>query len=120
MLILNKEPFQQQLQRVEKLLADRAQPKGVFLNDLQGAPSACGCGNHLCRWTTDYGKIRTATRLGNDAPAAFVVAVKKLLPQSNVIPVWTTECEEHDTARTVCARESAVSREPAGESTQHS
>ena len=97
--ILNKEPFQQQLRRVQELLEDRPQPKGVFLNDLQGAPSACGCGNHLCRWTTDYGKIRTVTPLGNDAPAAFVAAVEKLVPQSNVIPVWTTECEEHDVAK---------------------
>ena len=94
--VLNKEPFQGQLARVEKLLADRPHPKGVFLNDLQGAPSACGCGNHLCRWTSDYGKIRTSTPLDNDAPAAFVAAVKKLQPHSQVIPVWTTECEEHD------------------------
>jgi len=97
--ILNEEPYQGQLRRVRKLLEDRPQPTGVFLNDLQGAPSACGCGNHLCRWTTDYGKIRTVTPLGNDAPAAFVAAVEKLLPRSDVIPVWTTECEEHDMAK---------------------
>ncbi|MDA1051958.1 MAG: hypothetical protein O3C40_15945 [Planctomycetota bacterium] len=97
--ILNEEPFQGQLRRVQKLLEDRPQPKGVFLNDLQGSPSACGCGNHFCRWTADYGKIRTATPLNNDAPAAFVAAVEKLLPQSTVVPVWTTECEEHDGAK---------------------
>ena len=34
-----------------------------FLNDLQAAPSACGCGNTFCRWTPDYGPIRTATEL---------------------------------------------------------
>src|SRR2546422_2427916 len=27
---------------------------GVFLNQIQGAPSACGCGNLQCRWTVDY------------------------------------------------------------------
>jgi hypothetical protein len=97
--ILNKEPFQGQLARVRKLLEDRPQPKGIFLNDIQGAPSACGCGNHLCRWTTDYGKIRTATPLGNEAPAAFVAEIQKLLPHSRVIPVWTTECEQHDGAK---------------------
>lgn len=97
--ILNKEPFQGQLSRVRKLLEDRPQPKGVFLNDLQGAPSACGCGNHLCRWTTDYGKIRTATPLSNDAPAKFVAAVQEFVPHAQVIPVWTTECEEHDGAK---------------------
>jgi hypothetical protein len=97
--ILNEEPFQGQLARIREMLEDRPKPKGVFLNDLQGAPSACGCGNHLCRWTSDYGKIRTATPLGNDAPGAFVAAVQKLVPQSQVIPVWTTECEEHDGAK---------------------
>lgn len=96
--ILSKEPFDGQLQRVKRLLADRPQPTGVFLNDLQGAPSACGCGNHLCRWTTDYGKRRTTTPLKNDAPSKFVAEVRKLLSKSDVIPVWTTECEEHDGA----------------------
>jgi hypothetical protein len=97
--VLNKEAFEGQLARVRKLLAGMPQPTGIFLNDLQGAPSACGCGNHLCRWTTDYGKIRTATPLGNDAPAEFVASIRKLLPKSKVIPVWTTECEEHDGAK---------------------
>lgn len=96
--ILNKEAFDGQLKRIQQLLADRPQPKGLFLNDLQGSPSACGCGNHLCRWTTDYGKRRTATPIGNEAPGKFVAAVKKLLPDSDIIPVWTTECEEHDGA----------------------
>ena len=96
--ILSKESFDGQLQRMKRLLANRPQSTGVFLNDLQGAPSACGCGNHLCRWTTDYGKRRTTTPLKNDAPSKFVAEVRKLLPQSEVIPVWTTECEEHDGA----------------------
>jgi hypothetical protein len=96
--ILNKEPFAGQLSRIATLLQDRPTPDGVFLNDIQGAPSACGCGNHLCRWTSDYGKLRTTTPLSNDAPARFVAAVKKLVPHSDVIPVWTTECEEHDGA----------------------
>lgn len=97
--ILNKEPFQAQLARVRDLLANRSQPAGVFVNDIQGSPSACGCGNHLCRWTTDYGKIRTATPLTNSAPGDFVAAVQEMVPDSQVIPVWTTECEEHDGAK---------------------
>ena len=97
--ILNREPYQAQLARVRDLLHDRPTPSGVFLNDLQGSPSACGCGNHLCRWTSDYGEIRTSTPLGSDAPARFVADIQKLLPQSQVIPVWTTECEEHDGAK---------------------
>lgn len=103
--VLYEEAFDAHLARVEKLLADRPSPKGVFLNDLQGAPSACGCGNPVCRWTADYGPIVTATRLGDDAAARFVVAVQQLVAvDTGVIPVWTTECEAHDQARdALCA-----------------
>ena len=95
--IFYREAFDSHLTRIKRLLAARPLVKGVFLNDLQGAPSACGCGNPVCRWTTDYGPIVTATRLGDDAPAKFVAAVKRLVPDGSlVIPVWTTECEEHD------------------------
>ncbi len=97
--ILNQEPFDGQLSRIKKLLKDRPKPTAIFLNDLQGAPSACGCGHHLCRWTSDYGKLRATTPLGNQAPADFAAAVRKLSPQSEIIPVWTTECEEHDGAK---------------------
>jgi len=96
--ILNKEPFEGQLARIKVLLEDRPKPHGIFLNDIQGSPSACGCGNHLCRWTSDYGKLRTTTPLGNQAPSDFVAAVKAFVPQVEVVPVWTTECEEHDGA----------------------
>ena len=97
--ILSREPFDGQLSRMKTLLQNRPQPEGVFLNDIQGAPSACGCGSHLCRWTSDYGKLRTTTPLGNNAPADFVAAVQEFLPESEIIPVWTTECEEHDGAK---------------------
>ena len=73
-----------------------ANPRRVFLNDLQGPPSACGCGHPLCRWTTDYGPLTSASRLTNGAAAGFVAAVKHLAPGVEVIPVWATECEEHD------------------------
>lgn len=96
--VLNEQGFQSQLERIHQLLADRPPAAGLFLNDLQAAPSACGCGNTLCRWTTDYGPIRTTTALTETAAADFVAAVRQLVPQSRVIPVWTTECEEHDTA----------------------
>lgn len=102
--ILNKEPFAAQLTRITTLLQDRASPDTVFLNDIQGAPSACGCGHHLCRWTSDYGKLRTTTPLGPQAPADFVTAVQQLMPKVEVVPVWATECEEHDgTAEGLCA-----------------
>jgi hypothetical protein len=34
--------------------------------------------------------------LPNDTAAKFVQAVGKLMPGAKVVPVWTTECAEHD------------------------
>ena len=92
------EAFDAHLGRVKTLLARvPAGCRGVLLNDLQGGPSACGCGNAQCRWATDYGVPSTATKLaGTPAAARFVAAVGKLAPGQEVIPVWTTECEEED------------------------
>ena len=91
------EAFDAHLARIEKLLGELPPAKAIYLNDLQGAPSACGCGNPVCRWTTDYGPIVTATKLGDDAAAKFVAAVRKLAPsETKVVPIWVTECEAHD------------------------
>jgi hypothetical protein len=94
--LLYRETFDAHLQRVARLLEGRPAPRRLFLNDVQAAPSACGCGNPLCRWTPDYGPLTSATRLGNDAAARFLASVKRTQPGVEVIPVWTTECEEHD------------------------
>ncbi len=105
--VLSREGFDAQLTRVQKLLDGLPRPVGVFLNDLQAAPSACGCGHLLCRWTTDYGPKRTTKSLGPDAAAQFVDEVAASYPplpkegpgrvgRVQVIPVWTTECEAHD------------------------
>ena len=94
--ILSRKPFQAQRKRVVSLLNNLPAAKLIFLNDLQGAPSACGCGSPLCRWTSDYGKRRTTIPLGDDAAALFVKAISDAFPATEVIPVWTTECEEHD------------------------
>lgn len=91
-----RESFDAHVERVAQLLAGRPKPGQLFLNDLQAAPSACGCGHPLCRWTTDYGPLTSATKLGSDAAARFVASVKRLSPGTEVVPVWTTECEEHD------------------------
>ncbi len=100
--ILSREGFDAQLARVTKLLDGLPTPSGLFLNDLQGAPSACGCGHPLCRWTADYGPKRTNTKLGPDAAAQFVEQVQKKTRVPLVIPVWATECEAHDKP-TLCA-----------------
>ena len=94
--ILSREPFDAQLKRIRALLADLPAAELIFLNDVQGAPSACGCGNSLCRWTSDYGKKRTTVPLGDEAAALFISRIQEVSPNSEVIPVWTTECEEHD------------------------
>lgn len=96
--VLYAESFEAQRRRIERILKDRPAAAAVYLNDLQGAPSACGCGHPLCRWTSDYGPKRTATPLGDDAAAKFVAAAKKIAGSSRVVPVWATECEEHDGA----------------------
>ena len=100
--IMSREGFDAQLARVMKLLEGLPTPAGLFLNDLQGAPSACGCGHPLCRWTTDYGPKRSTAKLGPDAAARFVDAVSQAARVPRVIPVWATECEAHDKP-TLCA-----------------
>jgi hypothetical protein len=94
----SREGFDAQLTRVEQLLK-RAPTgwRGLLLNDLQGGPSSCGCGNLQCRWATDYGVRSTATKLtGDDVAARFLAEVRKRVGDKLVVPVWTTECEEVD------------------------
>lgn len=94
--ILSRKPFDAQLKRVRSSISGLPTAKYVFLNDLQGAPSACGCGSPLCRWTSDYGDRRTTVPLGDDAAALFLSKIQSDSPDSEIVPVWTTECEEHD------------------------
>lgn len=93
-----REAFDAHLGRAKTLLARvPAGCRGVLLNDLQGGPSSCGCGNAQCRWATDYGVPPTGTKLaGPGAAARFVAEVGKLAPGQEVVPVWTTECEPED------------------------
>ena len=92
------EAFGAHLRRVEQLL--RVVPdsyRGLLLNDLQGGPASCGCGNLQCRWAIDYGVPPTATKEGaDDAAARFVSEVRKLAPGKQIVPVWMTECEDRD------------------------
>jgi len=93
-----RETFEAHLVRIDQLL--RRIPTnwgGLLLNDLQGGPSSCGCGNLQCRWALDYGMRSTATKLPSDAVAAsFVAEVRKRVGQKIVVPVWTTECTQID------------------------
>jgi hypothetical protein len=67
--------FDAHRQRLKDLLGDLPGAwSGVFLNDLQAAPSSCGCGNDQCRWALDYGAPSTATKTTGDDGAAIIVA----------------------------------------------
>lgn len=104
------EAFEAHLRRVERLL--RTVPdsyRGLLLNDLQGGPASCGCGNLQCRWAIDYGVPATATTEGpDDAAARFVSKVRKLATGKQIVPVWMTECEHQDLP---------ADKSPAGKST---
>jgi hypothetical protein len=93
-----REAFDAHLTRIEQLLKRVPSGwRGLLLNDLQGAPSSCGCGNSQCRWAIDYGVRSTATKLaGDDVAARFLAEVRRRTGDKSVIPVWTTECEEGD------------------------
>jgi hypothetical protein len=95
--ILTDEAFDAQFERVRALLAGKPEADAVFLNDLQGAPSACGCGNLQCRWKLNGpGGAPPDDALGPQAAARFVAAVQTLAPRARIIPVWTGECERND------------------------
>jgi hypothetical protein len=96
--ITYREAFDAHRKRIDRLLTHVPDGyKGVLLNDLQGGPASCGCGNLQCRWATDYGVPSTTPKLaGADIAARFVAEIGKLVKDKEVIPVWTTECEEED------------------------
>ncbi len=99
--VLYRESFEAHSDRIKQLLSNKPAAQRIWLNDLQGAPSACGCGHPLCRWTADYGPIKTATPLGQDAAAKFVATIKSLATSSEVIPIFVGECEADD-EDTIC------------------
>lgn len=93
-----RETFDAHLSRITELLRQAAEPyRGLLLNDLQGGPASCGCGNLQCRWALDYGVPSTAELLkGDDVARRFIDEVRKLAAGKDVIPVWMTECEHDD------------------------
>jgi hypothetical protein len=94
--IRSKEAFAAHVARVGRLLERvPAGFRGLLLNDLQGGPASCGCGNLQCRWATDY-HVPSMTTVQPDAAPKFLAEVAKLAPGKEVIPVWTTECESED------------------------
>jgi hypothetical protein len=97
--IVYRETYEAHLLRIKDLLSGKAVSPyaGLLLNDLQGGPASCGCGNLQCRWATDYHVPSTATKLdGEDLAARFLAEVRNLAAAKAVVPVWTTECDQID------------------------
>ncbi|HET6883483.1 MAG TPA: DUF3179 domain-containing (seleno)protein, partial [Pirellulales bacterium] len=86
------------LARIAELLSKaEGNYRGLILNDLQGGPASCGCGNLQCRWAIDYHVASTTAKLsGDDVASRFVADVRELAPGKQIIPVWLTECEDRD------------------------
>jgi len=93
-----QEAFDANLERVTQLLKRvPSNYRGLLLNDLQGGPSSCGCGNLQCRWAIDYHADATGTKIeGDDVAAKFITALRQRARGKIIIPVWTTECEAED------------------------
>jgi hypothetical protein len=85
-----------QFMRIQTLLDKLPRPSRVWLNDVQGGPSASGCGNSLSRWTGDNGSIKTGHALSENSPADFVGRLGIKYQGVYFIPIWTTECEAED------------------------
>ncbi|TMP99786.1 MAG: hypothetical protein E6L09_08555 [Verrucomicrobia bacterium] len=96
-----QEAFEAHLERIDRLVkVFPPNHAGVLLNDLQGGPSSCGCGNLQCRWATDYHVPATGAKfVDDDAGARFVAAVQRKIGRQAVVPVWATECDAEDLPR---------------------
>ena len=96
--ITYQEAYDAHLARVKKLLERLPQGyRGILLNDLQGGPASCGCGNLQCRWAVDYGvPSGSAKRAGPGSAAQFVIEIGKAAKGKEVIPVWVAECAHED------------------------
>lgn len=93
-----REGFDAHLARINQLLARLPVGyRGLLLNDLQGGPASCGCGNLQCRWAVDYHVPSTGTKLaGPDVAGKFLAEIGKSAKGKEVIPVWTIECQHED------------------------
>jgi hypothetical protein len=70
---------------------------GLILNDIQGGPVGCGCGNDLCRsWDNSPGeKIAPSPYLAPERffSLVFLAAIRGRLPSVPVVPVLCEECQ---------------------------
>ncbi len=97
----NRAAFAYALARVEALVRAAPPLDGLFLNDIQGPPAGCGCGNVLCRsWDNSPGEKVAPTPY--ETPDVFFSqvfrracadALADALPIPGVIPIICGECE---------------------------
>jgi hypothetical protein len=93
----NVETFAWAVQKVRRLANAYPGLDGCFLNDIQGPPVGCGCGNILCRsWDNSPGiKIAPAPYAQPELffTAEFVRACQEILSSMPLVPVICSECE---------------------------
>jgi hypothetical protein len=94
----NRAVFDYALDRVARLVKAVREPfAGVFLNDIQGGPAGCGCGNDLCRsWDNSPGeKIAPSPyeRPETFFSVVFLHALRRRLPGTALVPIICEECE---------------------------
>ncbi len=97
----NRAAFNYALERVRALVQNAPPLEGLFLNDIQGPPAGCGCGNVLCRsWDNSPGEKIAPTPYANPDvffPQVFwhacAHAMVDTLPISRICPIICGECE---------------------------
>lgn len=96
--VSNQSAFAYAADRVQRLVEAVATPvDGLFLSDIQGGPTGCGCGNDLCRsWDNSPGDHIAPSPYESPAvffPLVFLNEMRRRLPGVNLIPVICSECE---------------------------
>ncbi len=101
----NRATFEYELERVARLVSEAPPLNGLFLNDIQGAPAGCGCGNILCRsWDNSPGDKIALTPYSNPdvffsmafwkaCQTALAQLPEKAISEQNLIPILCGECE---------------------------
>lgn len=93
----NVETFYWALDRVRRLALAFPGLDGLILNDIQGAPAGCGCGNILCRsWDNSPGEKIAPTPYANPDvffSEVFLRTCQEAVPGMPVLPVVCGECE---------------------------
>jgi len=69
--------------------------RGILLNDLQGGPASCGCGNLQCRWATDI-TFRHCMKFEATMPPPDSSRRSSQSRQQGSHSVWAPKCDNED------------------------